>query len=87
MVKTRQMTLNGRVNCPTSRSRREGAAESAHWAVNESNMPTLEVLCREAPILENLETFKRIYYTVNKMNMNMLLGGETKLPHSGGGVD
>lgn len=33
------------------------------------------------------ETFKRIYYTVNKMNMNMLLGGETKLPHSGGGVD
>jgi hypothetical protein len=24
---------------------------------------------------------------VNKMNMNMLICGETKLPHSGGGVD
>lgn len=60
----------GRVNCPTSRLRREASAESAHWAVNEFELICQVCYVQRVPTSEDLEIrSKEWVYSVNKMNM------------------
>lgn len=60
----------GRVNCPTSRLRREAAAESAHWAVNEFELICQVLYLEGTNVGRPGDKIKRMYYSVNKMNMN-----------------